>query len=443
MNRSRFAAGFVAIFGFLLLTLIPVLSGYDKYGNKTYDMDKFHVPAIYTFAEQFPAVDVSDYSSATTPGMHLVLAAVVKIFGPCETNLQITTCIFGALLIFIAWFYASTKARPWVALAAVVPLALNPYILGNSIWVMTDNLSLALLAVVIGSSVFLRPRTGTVVWTSVAMVCAVLVRQINLWVVAGAWVATVLGSPFLRKRLPWHDELDDDFSPAHVIVISVGILITIAVLVFFFFMWGGMVPPSLQNYHVSGGFNFAVTPYVLTMLAIYGSPIVLFFASRILGNSFTLRLMCAGAIGGFLLGIVFESSPGLEVGRVGGWLWTLAEKSPVVLGRTVFLVFGSVLGGILLGAIAGLLREANNGRAVFMLFLFGASFLAASTVNSQAFQRYFDGPTLLFLGWSLVLTIRSTDSNDEQRVVFTCALMALIQAVFCSYTLYLPLFSSS
>lgn len=441
MNRSRFAAGFVAIFGFLLLTLIPVLSGYDKYDNKTYDMDKFHVPAIYTFAEQFPAVDVSDYSSATTPGMHLVLAAVVKIFGPCETNLQITTCIFGALLIFIAWLYASKGARPWVALAAVVPLALNPYILGNSIWVMTDNLSLALLAVVIGSSVFLRPRTGTAVWTSVAMVGAVLVRQINLWVVAGAWVATVLGSPLLRKRLPWRDELDDEFSPAHVIVISVGILMTIAVLVFFFFMWGGMVPPSLQNYHVSGGMNVAVTPYVLTMMAIYGSPIVLFFASRILGNSFTIRLMCAGAIGGFLLGIIFESTPGLEVGRVGGWMWSLAEKSPVVLGRTVFLVFGSVLGGILLGAIAGLLREANKGRAVFLLFLFGASFLAASTVNSQAFQRYFDGPTLLFLGWSLVLTIRATDRNDEQRVVFTCALMALIQIVFCSYALYMPLFS--
>ena len=82
MICSRAMPGFLLAAVFLLLTLVPVLSGYDQYYNKSYDMELFHVPVIRSFAEQFPAIDLSDYNSATTPGMHIVLAIVVKVLGP-------------------------------------------------------------------------------------------------------------------------------------------------------------------------------------------------------------------------------------------------------------------------------------------------------------------------------------------------------------------------
>lgn len=439
MSSPRFAAGLVAIVGFLVLTLIPVLTGYDQYSNKSYDMDNHHLPVVRSFAEQLPAVDLSDYSSATTPGMHLLLAVITKVFGPSETILQVTTCVFGALLIFIAWWYASTVARPWIALAAVTPLALNPYTLGNAIWVMTDNISLALISITIGSSVFLRPRIKTLVGTSFALLGAILIRQINLWVIAGVWVVTIFSLPALRDRLPWRDELDEGFSAARVFAISIGVFVSIGVLAVFIWMWGGLVPPSFKGFH-SRGINIAVTPYVLTLFAVYAAPMWLIFGQRMFANKQTVRAMGVGALVGLFFGALFESTTGLDVGRMGGWMWLLTGSSPAVADRSLFLVFGSLVGGGLIGALMGMLAEAGRGRAVFLLLLFAASFLAAYTVNSQAFQRYFDGPVLLFAGWCMVLAMRKDENNGGQRVLFCSALMALMQLVFCSWTIYRPLF---
>jgi hypothetical protein len=439
MSSPRSAAGLVAIVGFLVLTLVPVLTGYDQYSKKSYDMDTYHVPVVRAFAEQLPAVDLSDYNSATTPGMHLMLAVIAKVFGPSETIMQVATCVFGALLIFIAWWYASIVARPWIALVAVIPLALNPYTLGNAIWVMTDNLSLALIAITIGSSVFLRPRIKTLIGTSFALLGAILIRQINLWVIAGVWVIAIFSLPAIRDRLPWRDELDEGFSAARVFAISIGVLVSIGVLAIFIWLWGGLVPPSVQARH-SRGINVAVTPFVLTLFAVYAAPMWLFLGQRMFANKRTVRAMGVGALVGLFFGALFESTIGLDVGRMGGWMWLLSGASPDVAGRSLFLVFGSLVGGGLLGALMGMLAEAGRGRAAFLLLLFGASFLTAYTVNSQAYQRYFDGPVLLFAGWSLVLAMRKNEDNDGQRVIFCGALMALMQLVFCSWTIYRPLF---
>ena len=91
MKGNRVAAAGTLLVGFLLLTLVPVLTGFDHFPNKSIDMDKSHVPVVRSFAEQFPGIDLSDYNSATTPGMHVVLAAVSKVFGESETLLQVMT----------------------------------------------------------------------------------------------------------------------------------------------------------------------------------------------------------------------------------------------------------------------------------------------------------------------------------------------------------------
>ena len=46
MTRSRAVAAGVLLLGFLLLTLGPVLSGFDHFPNKSIDMDKSHVPVV-------------------------------------------------------------------------------------------------------------------------------------------------------------------------------------------------------------------------------------------------------------------------------------------------------------------------------------------------------------------------------------------------------------
>lgn len=53
---------------FLALTAGPVWTGMDRLPSKSIDMDRNHVPVIRAFAAEWPAVDLSDYDSATTPG---------------------------------------------------------------------------------------------------------------------------------------------------------------------------------------------------------------------------------------------------------------------------------------------------------------------------------------------------------------------------------------
>lgn len=437
MKRTALPA-LVLLAGFLLLTLGPVLSGYDQFDNKSIDMDKSHVPVVRHFARQMPSIDLSDYNSATTPGLHVFLALVTSFFGDSVTLMQVVTCGFGAGLVLLVWWYASRVVAPWVALAVTLPLALNPYVLGNSIWVMTDNLSLVMVSIVIGSSVFLAPTPRRLTVVSLAIVGAILVRQINLWTVAGAMLAVIAGAPGIRGRLPWHDPLDEDWSLDKLLVITIGIIAGVFTLSWFIWMWGGLVPPTYAEYH-AGGINPAVASYCLTMLGVYALPLSLMFCGELFTRPFVRRRTVMGLFIGLAVGLAFNSAPGIEVGRNGGWLWTLADALPVIGGRSSLLVLGSAMGGATAGLMFGLAGHAGRSRAGYLLIFFAISFVAAYTANSQAFQRYFDPPILLLIGWSLAIAHREADGMDR-RIVMAGLGCAAMQLVFASWTLYRPLF---
>ena len=428
----------VLLAGFLLLTLGPVLTGYDQFHNKSIDMDKSHVPVVRHFAAQLPSIDLSDYNSATTPGLHVFLALITRIFGDSVTLMQVVTCGFGAGLVCLVWWYASRLVAPWVAFAVTLPLALNPYVLGNSIWVMTDNLSLGLLAIVIGSSVFLAPTPRRLVVVSLAIIGSILVRQINLWSVAGAMLAVIAGAPGIRERLPWHDPLDEDWSLDKLLVITIGIIAGVFTLSWFIWMWGGLVPPTYAEYH-AGGINPAVAAYGLTMLAAYALPMSVLFCNELRTRPFVRRRTVMGLLIGLAVGLAFNSAPGIEVGRNGGWLWSLAEALPVIGGRSLLLVLGSAAGGATAGLMFGLAGHAGRSRAGYLLIFFSLSFIAAYTANSQAFQRYFDPPVLLLIGWSLAIAHRENDGVDR-RIMLAGLGCAAMQVVFAGWTLYRPLF---
>ena len=345
-------------------------------------------------------------------------------------------------MVLIAWWFAARIAGPWFAVAAVAPLALNPYTLGNAIWVMTDNLSLGLLAIAMGSSIFLNARTRVILATSLALVAAALVRQINVWVTAGAWLAVVLCLPAIGNRLRIRDPLQQSFSASGLVVISIGVAASFAVVGFFAYLWGGLVPPMLSDYH-DHGLNVAVTPYTLTLLGVYGFPLWLLVFQRLRGSLLVRKGVLIGAVLGLALGILLESRTGIDVGRSGGWLWLAASSLPGVAGRSIVLVLGAAAGGALGGGLVASIIQAGRSRAALLGIVFAASFLAAYTVNSQAFQRYFDGPVLLALGWAMALAIRTGEdeheSDDRQQLLVAGVLAAAMQFVFSCWTIYRPL----
>ncbi len=440
-------AGILLAIAFLIATLGPVLLGLDQFPSKSIDMDRNHVPVIRAFAADWPTPDLDDYDSATTPGMHLALAGLIRVGGDSETLLQSATCLFGASLVWIAWFFASRVAGAWLAVACTLPLAASPYVLGNAIWVMTDDLALALAAISMGVAIFTRPSIAGSTTSGVAMVLSVLVRQINVWPTAVAWMATMLGRPTIRRRLPFRDRLDDGDSFSPSIVLAIGVVAAFAVLGAFIVRWHGLVPPMFQPggsgaaTH-AGGLNVAVTPYTLTLVGVYAMPAMLVLLPYWREDDSIRRRAVIGTVVGLAAGLLLDSAPGIDVGRNGGWLWTLADRLPVVAGRSTVLLAGATLGGLAAGTMLGLARSAGRERAAWLMLGFGLSFLAAYTANAQAFQRYFDPPALLAIGWGLAAAANArTEAGPvtNGRLGVAAVGVAGMQMVFAVATLYLPL----
>ena len=439
----RLAPAFLVVL-FLAATLGPVLTGFDRFPEKSIDQDYHHVPVVLAFAEMLPAVDLSDYDSATTPGMHLVLAAAVRMFGPSVTMLQVCACGFGVLFVVIAYRYAAKVATPWTAFFCTIPLASSPYVLGNSIWVMTDNLSLALIAISIGSAIFCVASRGQAVGSGIALICSVLVRQINIWVSGIALLAFLFQWDPIRRRLPFRDPLQ----PGHrglqaAVIFAIATVAAAGVIAGFVMLWGGLVPPKFQvggdGVTHAGGLNHGVTPGVFSLFAVYASPLVVVLLPFWWHDRRVRRAMFIGLAVGLLAGLSLESVVGEEYGRNGGWLWLLAGWSPTILGRSSLIVAGSVAGGATAGILFGLLVASGRARTAWLVTGFAISFLAAYTVNSSAFQRYFDPPILLAIGWCLAsLDSRRTAYGTIGRGQLRVAAFGVfsLQAVFAFLTLY-------
>ncbi|MDA9858809.1 hypothetical protein N9D23_11875 [Rubripirellula sp.] len=468
MNESTpsgwFTAPLLLLVIFIAATLGPVLLGFDHFPKKSVDHDHHHIPVVLSFAERLPEVDLSDYASATTPGMHLAMAVFLSATGfsdprATETLLQVCSCFFGVLLVLAAFRYASRISSPWTAFVCVLPVASSPYVLGNAIWVMTDNLSLALIAVTVGTTLFCEANGAFAFRSGVALVCSVFVRQINIWVSGVAMVGYLLQWTPVRRHLTFPDQpqtLGNGFVP--MVIFAVATILAAGVIIGFVLLWGGLVPPMFQigggGMTHAGGFNYGVTPGVLSLLGVYASPAIVILMPFWIRDGRIVRTMMIGLGIGLLAGLTFESVAGKEYGRISGWLWLFASKAPAVLGRSCLVFAGSIVGGGTAGVLFGLLTTAGRGRTACLLAGFAISFSTAYTVNSWAFQRYFDPTILLAIGWCLASLETSTrvrgapESAPSGLGRADCKPLGLVQvrlaaigvfamqAVFAAFTLY-------
>jgi hypothetical protein len=180
----------------------------------------------------------------------------------------------------------------------------------------------------------------------------------------------------------------------------------------------------------------------LTLVGVYALPAMLVLLPYWREDASIRRRAIIGAIVGLAAGLLLDSAPGIDVGRNGGWLWTLADRLPVIAGRSTVLLAGATVGGLAAGAMLGLARSAGRERAAWLMLGFGLSFLAAYTANAQAFQRYFDPPTLLAIGWGLAAAANArTEAGPvtNGRLGVAAVGVAAMQMVFAVATLYVPL----
>ena len=190
--RPRVVAAFL-VCAWVLMGTGLALSGRIT-SRADYDQKLYHLAAIRQFAQQWPDFDFWHYMSATTPGYHLLMAAVMKFVSPSLMALQAVAIAIAGLLLGLLGCAVGRRTTPLLAAAFCLPLLCNMYVVDSGAWLLPDDLGwVGVLAILL---IALRPKLS-VAWMlagGVILLGLVFVRQSHLWAAAMLW-ASSLGSP--------------------------------------------------------------------------------------------------------------------------------------------------------------------------------------------------------------------------------------------------------
>lgn len=418
---------------------LVVVLGPGMGGGQANDERVFHLPTIRQFAEQMPAPDVSDYNVATTPGYHLLLAAVSNLGASSDTALRLIGGQFAVALSALVAFWLGCRLRWLFAVALALPVALSSYNVGPMVLALPESAAwLGVLAIVM---IALRPKIDTR-WqlaASCVLVVLVCVRQIHLWAAAVIWLAAWLGSQEGDEKdrlVPTKSELELPRRVPRTLIAAALTLPAFAAVVWFFNQWGGPVPPTfqtdsaadaVQGAAVHSGGNLATPAMILALFGVLAPAFVLAVLPELMESLKQRReavgFVVAGAAAGLVVSALPETSMSVEHGRWTG-LWTVAGKLPVVAERSLVVIGLAVLGGALL---AGLLTVVHSRQR---LVLGGAlfAFTVAQCANFQSWARYLLPMVLLVLILLTGLALGRVDRPGVRRLIGPVLLACVLGA---------------
>lgn len=418
--------------GLFLLVAIPMIVLQHDRGRGRFDQLNYHEPAILRFAEQWPAPDVSDYLSATTPGYHLVLAAVARYVSPSLVALQLVGSLFTVGLLVALSRWLSGRAGTVTATLLGLTVLCSLYVFSAGVYLLPDNAAwCAVLGILL---LALRPRVdlGTYAGGGAILLALVLTRQSHLWAMGVLFAAAWLGAIFQPKS-GGVGEIGALLSDpgrrlgrlAAMVVCCVPALLA---LVWFSRIWGGLTVPIYQSY--MQGPNPATPAIILAQLGVIGA----FHAGFWWRSGIDLIRTRPGVVAGVvLLGLVVLLGPDTtfdkDAGRYSG-LWNISAKFPDVGGRTNLAVVGLGLGGV--AAVSAWLAGLDARKRWVMLGALVA-FAAAASMPKNAWTRYHE-PMLLM--WSAIASAliasgpgaggrTASRAGDLERVVRSAGLAGL------------------
>ncbi len=433
----------------MLAACLPVIFSGTTRGRAAYDSINYHEKAIRQFAQELPTPNLKDYLSATTPGYHLVLAAVGRGVGgigadgvpayekdltPVTPDPRIASerrmlqcvglCFTLALLYLVGhWGEASLRAgaigpRATLAMFCVaLPLVGSPYIYQSAAWLLPDNAAwLGVLAVLL---LALRPRLElrTIVAMGLVLVWLVLSRQIHAWVAGLVWAAAWVGAGVPGDRaggplLSVRDLFPKGGMRAVALRVGLAVVCTLPaalVLGWFWRLWDNqLVPPTFVTWH-HAGVQAATPAFVLSLVALFAP----FFAAWLWpGLRSAWRSQRGWLVGAGVVGLLLAAGPAtawdFDHGRFGG-VWGVYRVVGEVGGRSLALMVLSPLGAaVVVAALAGV---TVRQRWVMLAALCG--FAAANCANPQLWQRYHEPFVLL---WLIVIAVlaaaRAVDTGE-------------------------------
>lgn len=430
---GRISVAGLVLASLMLLACLPVILSGTTRGRAAYDSLNYHEKAIRQFAQELPKPRLDDYLSATTPGYHLVLAAVGRNVDGIGTDgvsaydknitptppdprieserrvLQFAGLGFTLALLYLVGHWSERRVQvntfePGAALATVclaLPLIGSPYIYQSAAWLLPDNS--AWLGVVAILLLALRPQLGVFAIATMGLVLVWLVaaRQIHVWAAGLIWAAAWLSSSLTQERssgelLAVRDVLPRGRTGAILGRLAIAVLCTLPaarLLEWFWALWSHqLVPPTFTTWH-RAGIQGATPAFVLSLIALFA----VFFASWLRPGAMVAwrdhrGWLIGAALAGLALAVLPPTAWDFDHGRFGG-VWELYKRAGAIGGRSLALMVLAPLGGmVVVATLAGL---AVRERWVMLAAL--AGFAVANCANPQLWQRYHEPFVLVWL----------------------------------------------
>jgi hypothetical protein len=410
--RSR-ALALAAVFVLLFYVgAVPViLFNLGAANRAASDQEVFHLPVIRQFIEQWPHPDLSDYLSSTTPGYHLAVAAIGRAIGQSLTSLRFIGSLFTAgLLATLAWSVGS-RQRFWIAAAACLPVLCSIYFFSSGAYLLPDNAGWwGVLAVLL---VALRPKVDgwTYVLGGLALLALVLCRQSHLWAAATLWAAAFVGGTEDASTLAARIR--------RLCLMFVATAPALLAVLWFRHLWhGALVPPN--QVHLTAGGNTAAPALILAIAGCVGACYLTLADRTTRISPPILRIGFFGAIAGFVIGALPQSTYG---GRRVSGIWNAVKHAPYVMDRSVLLIALASLGG----AVIAIWLAALPRRQRWIWAATGAAFVAAQMASANPWERYSE--PLVLIAAALTIPIDAHAARSRWTIAGPVFLSLLLLAV--------------
>jgi len=356
-----------------------------------------HIPQINHFIEApfdllgFPAL------APTFPGYHVLMAWLARLLGVPEVTDDVAVMRFiNAAFTLLAVAYAlplamrarhadpKSSRRPLDALALMLPFCLSWYVALTATYYGTEGLAHLCLVGVLWAVVGMHPRRNLLAVTLAALI---FVRHIFVPVMPIAFVV------HWRRTL----EVRSIFNDYNLKFATIALAPATVIIAIYVGQWDGLVPPGpLAEMNRSG---LSLHSW-LHAIAYLGLAAFLFLPLEVraprgelfFGLPGLAALLVLVAIG---LWLVAPSDLDVTAGRWGSAIWSIAQRTPPVVGKSPAVLVLALIGAAFLAYMIARAWQRQVMAAeliVLVLYLVGAGFTQA------AHQRYVEPVTLLCLG---------------------------------------------
>ena len=424
LARHRWIAAAIAAAPFCVLWVTVFLTQRIPW-RVHYDQSLYHEPAIRAFMSQWPEINLYDYLSATTPGYHLILAAVGGVFGDSMDTMRLASGVIALAFVGLLGAALSSRVKPIVAGVLVWPLACSIYVVQSGVYLLPDNLGWLGVCGMVVMALRTSPGIPCVMFMGLWLIFVVMARQLHAWtfglVLVAAWMSRIRSNEsYIGPALIQH------FGSRLIGIIVAIIMIIPAMLLLYGFvrMWDGPVPPRFATQY-SGGLNGASTAFLLSLIAVFGVfhfPVFMPTLATLWRTS--RRSIWISAISGSAAATITPTMYDYPAGRRSG-LWNIAAKLPNIGHSSVLIVALSTVGAVVFLALLKPLRARDR---IVMCATF-AGFCIASAAGVELWQRYTEPFILMFTALLVGMNMQREHEREGSYPGGSRTLISLIGSV--------------